>query len=160
MRILVAYESRGGHTKATAEAIAGIASTGRGEVEVRSIRGLPQWEVLGHDLVFLGTWVDGFVVAGVRPARLMRLWVDDLPDLQGTNVALFCSYAVNPRGMLDGFQGMLASKGGKVLTTQAFPRRHPDQEARGFVNRAFALARADAAGRQGWLAGPALRPRV
>jgi len=79
MRILVAYESRGGHTKATAEAIAGIASTGRGEVEVRSIRGLPQWEVLGHDLVFLGTWVDGFVVAGVRPADPARAGVGSRP---------------------------------------------------------------------------------
>jgi flavodoxin len=113
MRILVAYESRGGHTKATAEAIAGIASAGSGEVEVRSIRGLPQWEVLGHDLVFLGTWVDGFVVAGVRPARLMQLWVDDLPDLRGTNVALFCSYAVNPRGMLDGFRACSRPRGGR-----------------------------------------------
>ena len=108
----------------------------------------------------MGTWVDGLVLAGVRPARRMRLWVEDLPDLQGTNVALFCSYAVNPREMLADFRGMLTSKGANVLATQAFPRRRPDQEARGFVNRAFALARAASARRQGWLPGQELHPRA
>lgn len=132
-RVLVAYESSGGRTAAIAGTIAaGLRGTGA------VVRAVPLAHVgiddlATTDLLVLGTWVEGFVVAKVGPAHPMRAWLAGLPRLPGTRVATFCTYAVNPRGTLAAMREELVSRGMNVVGEVAFgPGAGADREAAWF----------------------------
>ncbi len=143
MRFLIAYESRGGRTRAAAEAIAAAARAGGHEADVRPLAGTDA-DALGRaDVVFVGTWVEGFLVVGVGPARAAREWMARLPALSGKPAAVFCTYALNPRGTLSALQADLERKGARVLARRAFHRRHPDEGAGALVREVLARLSTD-----------------
>lgn len=121
-RVLVAYESRGGRTARAARLIAeGLRPTG---AVVRTVplsqAGIA--ELTATDLLIVGTWVEGFVVAGVRAAHATRAWLAELPRIPGLRTAAFCTFAVAPAGALTAVRQALEDRGAVVLSEGAFGR--------------------------------------
>jgi len=134
MKVLVLYLSQTGKTEAAAEGIAEAAQKLGHEVDVKSVGKVSQADVDGADLLFIGTWVQGLILFGVKPAKA-DLWVPNLPSLDGKPVGVFCTYAFNPRGSLDKLSDMLRGRGANPVTQQAFHRNKLTEGADYFVNR-------------------------
>ena len=135
-RVLVCYASVGGTTARAAQEIAdGFAERGL-VATVLPIEKVGARELAGADALVMGTWVEGFVVAGVGPAKTMRAWLARLPRLGATPVALFCTYAVAPKNTLDAMRRAVEARGAVVVADAAFGR---GDAARAAAPRAFGL---------------------
>ena len=132
MKVLVLYQSRSGHTRDAAEAIAQAARDMNNETVVKSIIEVQKADVEKADALFIGTWIQGFILFGTKPAGA-ELWVPALPSLEGKPVGIFCTYAFNPRGSLQKLGAMLAARGAKILGQRAFHRSRPTEGAAAFV---------------------------
>ncbi len=136
-RVLVCYESLGGKTAKAAEALADRLSVDGDEVRVLPIRKVGRTELAASDLVVVGTWVEGLLVAGVRPAKAMRAWLAGLPRLGGKQFALFCTYALAPKGTIPAMRRALEAKGAVVVAQAAFGPRELADTAAAFGPAAF-----------------------
>ncbi|MAS38007.1 MAG: hypothetical protein CL610_28690 [Anaerolineaceae bacterium] len=132
MNILVLYQSRKGHTRQAAEAIATAARSQNHNVVVKSVIEVRKVDVEAADVLFVGTWVHGLILFGVRPAEA-ELWVPALPALAGKPTGIFCTYAFNPRGSLTIMADLLTARGAKVTAQRAFHRSRPGHGADVFV---------------------------
>ena len=132
MNVLVLYQSRSGHTRDAAEAIAQAARDLNYKVNVKSVSEVRKADVENADALFVGTWVQGLILFGVKPAGA-ELWVPTLPSLEGKRVGVFCTYAFNPRGSLRALGAMLAARGATILGQRAFHRSRPGDGAEPFV---------------------------
>jgi flavodoxin len=139
MNVLVLYQSRSGHTRDAAEAIAQAARNLNHEVVVESVIEVRAADVANADVLFIGTWVQGFILFGVKPAGA-DLWVPALPSLEGKAVGVFCTYAFSPRGSLRALGAMLEARGATILGQHAFHRRRPRDGAELFAQRIAQLA--------------------
>jgi NADPH-dependent glutamate synthase beta subunit-like oxidoreductase len=119
-RVLVAYESRGGRTARAARLVADRLR-GTGAV-VRAVPLSQAWlaELTDTDLLVVGTWVEGLVLARVRAARATRAWLADLPRLAGLRTATFCTFAVSPAASLAGMRQALEERGAVVVAEGTF----------------------------------------
>lgn len=122
-RVLVGYASAGGRTARAAQAIASGFSARGDQVRTLPITKIGASELAAADLLVLGSWVEGFVVAGVRPAKAMRTWLAQSPRLGGKPVGIFATFAVAPKGALDDMRLAVEVKGGVVVTDTAFGPR-------------------------------------
>lgn len=137
--ILVAFESRSGHTEALAHELAGGFTQSGARVSTRRLSDIGLAEIAAADLVVLGTWVEGFVVAGVGPARAARAAIDRFPQLGATKLATFCSYGVAPGATLAKLRRMLEAKGGHVAAEHAFgPRERSGPSSANFASEVLA----------------------
>jgi len=119
-RVLVCYASVGGKTARAARDIAdGFAQRGL-VATVLPIAKVGARELASADLVVIGTWVDGFVIAGVGPAKSMSTWLARLPRLGAKPVALFCTYAVAPKDTLRSMRTAVEAVGAIVVAKAAF----------------------------------------
>lgn len=132
MNVLVLYQSRNGHTLEAAEAIAQAARDLKYEVVLKSVIEVSKADIERADKLFVGTWVSGMILFGVKPAGA-ELWVPALPSFEGKPVGIFCTYAFNPRSSLDALAAMLEAKGATVVGQHAFHRSHTDEGAAQFV---------------------------
>ncbi len=137
--ILMAYESLGGHTKALAGEIAQALYQSGARVSTRRLSDIGLEEIAASDLVVIGTWVEGFVIAGVGPARAARTAIANFPVLGATQLATFCSYGVAPGGTLGKMERMLEAKGGHVVAERAFgPRERSGSSPAEFASEILA----------------------
>jgi flavodoxin len=132
MNVLVLYQSRKGHTRSAAEAIARAAHTLNHNVNIKSIIEVRPTDVENANVLFIGTWIQGFILFGVKPAGA-ELWVQSLPSLAGKSVGIFCTYAFNPRGSLQSLGVMLEAHGATLVGQRAFHQNHPGDGAEMFV---------------------------
>jgi flavodoxin len=140
MKVLVTYESRGGRTLTAAEAIAEAIRAAGHTVAVKPLAEVARDDLLDQDLLFAGTWVEGFFLFGVGPARAALQLLKALPPLGGKSAAVFCTYAFNPRGTLGVLRALLEANGARVVGQKAFNRRHPGQGADVFVRGVLGAA--------------------
>jgi flavodoxin len=140
MNVLVLYQSRSGHTRDAAEAIAQATRNLNHEAVVKSVIQVRAADVENADVLFVGTWVQGFILFGVRPAGA-DLWVPALPSLEGKAIGVFCTYAFGPRGSLRALGAMLEARGATILGQHAFHRRRPRHGAELFAQRIMQLAK-------------------
>ncbi len=141
-RILIAYASAGGTTAALSQAIADGLGLAGARVSVKPVCQVGAKDLAAADAIVLGTWVEGLVVAKVRPAKAMRDWLASTPNLGAKPVATFCTFAVNPRGASDELGELVARAGGTVVTSEVFgphdrgdgARLHPTKPE-AFANR-------------------------
>ncbi len=122
-RVLVCFESQGGRTASLARAISEALEEGSRSVRCLPIAKVGPSELAAADVLVVGTWVEGLVVAKVRPARAMRNWLEALPPLAGRSVAIFCSYAIAPKGALAEVRRAIGARGGEVLIEASFGTR-------------------------------------
>ena len=87
MRVLIAYDSRKGTTRAVAERIALIAQGSTADVTVSHVGAISPSEAAGADVLFLGAWTHGMFVIGVGPSDGAVQWASGLPSLDGTLAA-------------------------------------------------------------------------
>jgi glutamate synthase (NADPH) small chain len=128
-RVLVGYESRAGRTAHAAGLIArALRETGT-VVRAVPLAQIGVDELMNTDLLVLGTWVEGFVVAGVGPARAARDWLASLPRLAGLRTATFCTYSISPRQTLPAIRRELERRGMITVAEGAFGPRARDIEA-------------------------------
>ncbi|MFI5035638.1 MAG: FAD-dependent oxidoreductase, partial [Acidimicrobiales bacterium] len=136
-RVLVCYESVGGTTANAARQIAdGYAQHGL-MARVLPISKVGAAELAGADAVVIGSWVEGFVVAGVGPAKAMRTWLAELPRIGGKPVSIFCTFAVAPKGTLGAMRRVLEEKGAVVVAQAAFGPKELGPRAGVFGPTAF-----------------------
>jgi menaquinone-dependent protoporphyrinogen IX oxidase len=124
MKVLVAYDSRKGTTRAVAEWIARVATGWTPRVEVHPVGGVRPEEAAEADVLFLGGWVRGLLVVGVGPSGGASSWARALPSLEGKLAAVFCTYDVNPRQTLPILAAELRDKGAEVVAGHASRRRN------------------------------------
>ena len=141
-QVLVAYESRGGRTARAAGLIAGNLRDTGAVVRAVPLGQIGVADLLETDLLIIGTWVEGFVVAGVGPARATRDWLAALPRLAGLRTATFCTYAVAPKGTLPAMREALEHRGMTVMAEAAFGSRSRGiaADTAQFADRLLALA--------------------
>ena len=141
-RVLVAYESRGGRTAEAARIIARALRPTGAVVRAVPLSQVGIAELSETDLLIVGTWVEGLVVARVQPAEATRQWLAGLPRLPGLRTAVFCTYGAAPRGALKELQAGLEDHGAQVLNQDAFgPRQsHIKAGAARFAARLVELA--------------------
>ncbi len=121
MKVVVLFESRTGNTEKAAEYIAAALERVGAEVILAPAAWPPLDDLAEADLVFIGTWVDGAIIAGHRPGgmpvlrRLPMLW--DIP------VAAFMTYAVHAGRADRKFARYLErDKGARVVATALLHR--------------------------------------
>ena len=124
MKVLVAYDSRKGTTRAVAERIALIAQGSTADVTVSHVGAIAPGDAAGVDVLFLGAWTHGMFVVGVGPSDGAVRWAGGLPPLEGMLGAVFCTYDLNPRGTLTALASLLAAKGVLVAGSHASKRRN------------------------------------
>ena len=128
-RVLVCYASEGGRTAAIAKSV-GVRLADRGvRVTLKAVAEVGPMDVAHADALVVGSWVEGLVVARVRPAPAMRDWMSSVVRLGGRPVGVFCTYAVNPRGALSQMRTALEARGAHVVAEAAIGRRVSDVEA-------------------------------
>jgi flavodoxin len=132
MNVLVLYQSRNGHTREAADGIADAARRLNHNATIQAVSQVRAADIEAADVVFVGTWVQGYILFGVKPAGA-TLWVPALPSLNGKPVGLFCTYLFNPRGSLKTLGAMLEARGATVRGQHAFHRARPHQGAEAFV---------------------------
>lgn len=132
MKVLVLYQSRGGHTRQAAEAITTAMRGMNADVKIKSVIEVSPADVAWADLLFVGTWVHGLILFGVRPAGA-DLWAPSLPSLAGKPVGVFCTYRFNPRSSLDKLSELLVARGATVVGQHAFHNSEPGRGAENFV---------------------------
>ncbi len=128
MNVLVIYESRGGHTRRAAEALGAAVRAQGTDAVVKAMSDVTASDVAQCDALAVGTWVEGFLVVGVGPAKAALAGVARLPALDGKRAVVFCTYGLNPRGTLDTLRRALEAKGATVVAEAASSRAHPDRE--------------------------------
>lgn len=140
MNVLVLYQSRNGHTQEAAEAIAEAARKLNHETIVKAVSQVRTSDIENTDVLFIGTWVQGFILFGVKPAGA-SLWVPGLPSLEGKTVGVFCTYAFNPRGSLRTLAAMLETRGATIAGQHAFHRRRTHDGADQFAQKVVQSAK-------------------
>ena len=132
MNVLILFNSRQGHTRAAAEAML-EAVRGQGhDATIKAVSQVRASDIEQADLLFIGTWVEGFILFGTKPAKA-ALWVPALPSLQGKPVAIFCTYLFHPRSSLKMLGAMLEGRGATIVGQQAFRRNRAVQDTAPFV---------------------------
>jgi len=119
-RVLVAYESRGGRTADAARLVANRLRETGAVVRAVPLAQVGPADLTETDLLIVGTWVEGFVVARVGAARAARAWLAGLPRLAGLRTATFCTFAISPRGTLAEMRRALEGRGAVVMAEGAF----------------------------------------
>ncbi|MEY2590766.1 MAG: flavodoxin [Acidimicrobiaceae bacterium] len=131
MKAVVLFESLTGNTRRAAELIGGALQARDVEVTVRPIDAFDYHEVAVADVVVIGTWVDGLIVAGQRPGRVGKL--RKLPVLDRKPVAAFVTYAINPGKALDKTVRVLEGRGADVIAKHQFRRDRIERDVPVFV---------------------------
>lgn len=138
MKVLVGYESRGGRTRRAATAIADACRADGHDVSLMPLAQVGRSEVDQCDVAALGSWVEGYIVFGVKPAQAATRWLDQAPPLGGRPVGVFVTYAVHPRGSLAALRRGVEAHGGTVVAEHASRRQHPEAGAADFAHRLLA----------------------
>jgi len=138
MRVLVAYESRGGRTRRAASAIADACRADGHDVTLLPVADVGRDEVEQCDVAAIGSWVEGFILFAVKPARAATRWLDQAPSFAGKPVGVFVTYAVNPRGSLGLLRRAVEARGGKVTAEHSGRRKNPEAGAEDFAHRLLA----------------------
>ena len=140
MQVLVAYESRGGRTRRAAEAVADAVRARGSDATLKALSEVTPQDIEHADAVAVGSWVQGFIVVKVGPAKAALDAVGRLPAMGGKPAAVFCTYAASPRATLAILRRSLEAKGAKVVTENASHRSHPDRGAAELAERLCASA--------------------
>jgi hypothetical protein len=83
------------------------------------------------DVVIIGTWTDGLLIVGQKPARKKKL--RELPRLDGKPCFVFCTYAIHPGKTLEKLTSLVAELGGNVLGGLTVRRDHVASDIADFV---------------------------
>ncbi len=131
MKVAIVYESRSGNTQRAAEMIGATLQDLGHEVGVwRSTKANLEF-LTDADMVFVGTWTDGIVIAGHRPGDAGRLL--KLPGIWGKPTAGFLTYAIHAGKVVDALGDVVKLRGGDWIGGRAFRRDKLPEGIAGYV---------------------------
>ncbi len=129
MKVVVLYQSRTGKTKHCAELIGRAAlAAGAESAGMWPVTNVDHQALAEADLVFVGTWVGGIVIAGHHPGDTGKL--AKMPAIFDKKVAAFMTYEFHAGSVLSKFSGWLTrQKGADVIAARQFRNAKLDEEA-------------------------------
>jgi sulfite reductase alpha subunit-like flavoprotein len=133
MNAAIIYESLTGNTKKTAFFIAQELTKAGVTASVSPITNIDYQALELADLVIVGTWTDGLIVAGQRPGRAGRL--RKLPALDRKRCLVYVTYAIDQGKTLQKLTTIMQERGATVLGGMAIKRNDLEGGARDFVAR-------------------------
>ena len=133
MEAVIVYDSVTGNTRRAASLIADALGRAGIGATVFPVTAYNPDAIAAADLVVVGSWTDGLIVAGQRPGRKKRF--RGLPDLTGKRAAVFCTYAVNPGRTLAKLTAVVEDLGADVLGGMALHRHHLAEQSDELVER-------------------------
>jgi hypothetical protein len=133
MNAIVIYESLTGNTRRAGLYIAAELTQAGVETVACPITEVNLQALSDADLVVVGSWTDGIIIAGQRPGRAGRLM--KMPVIDGKKAAVYCTFAVNPGKTLDKLAKIVERRGGDVIGGVALRRDKLGSGARDFVDR-------------------------
>ena len=143
MKVAVLYESRTGNTARVAEMIGAAAEELGAETGVWPTGKVNLDFLADADLVFVGTWTDGVIIAGHRPGDSRRLKA--MPGLWGRPTAGFVTYAIHAGNVIEKLERVVTDRGGEWLGGRMFKRGRLAEGLGTFVTAAFDAVGADVA---------------
>jgi len=132
-RVVVVVDSPGGRTRSVAEALGGAFADAGAAVSVYRVQDAAPAVIVDADLLVVGTWTEGLVVANVGPSRAIRRWIAALPPLDGVRAVTFCTYGVAPKGTIAIMRRELGLRGARVVADAAFGPRGLGARAEAFA---------------------------
>ena len=139
MKVAVIYESRTGNTASAAATIGADLEELGHEVGVWPTDKVNLDFLADADMVFLGTWTDGLIIAGHRPGGSGHLL--DLPGIWGKPTAGFVTYAIHAGKVINKLADVVAILGGEWVGGRAFRRDDIPDGIAGFVVAAVDAAK-------------------
>jgi len=133
MRAVIIYNSLTGTTMKAAHRIASELAALRVEATPVAISDVDEATVADADLVIVGTWTDGIIVVGQKPAGRRKL--RGLPSLAGKRAVVYCTYAVDPGQTLSKLVADVEGLGAEVIGGFAIARHSLESDIREFVDR-------------------------
>lgn len=130
---VVIFESLTGNTREAAHLIAAELNASGVDTTVCPVDAVDLTALAAADLVVVGSWVDGIVIAGQRPGRAGRL--RKMPVIDGKKAAVYCTYAINPGRTLTKLSDIVTERGGEVIGGVAIHRKRLAEGAKDFVDR-------------------------
>lgn len=140
MDAVIIYETLTGNTEQAARLVATELYRYSVDCRIYKIDAVDEEQVAKADLVLIGSWTDGALIALQRPGRAGK-FKHLLPDLTGKRCVTFCTYAINPGKTVDKLGKAVAEHGGEVLGGFAMHRKHLKEQAADFVERTIAAVR-------------------
>ena len=138
MDAIIIYESLTGTTHRAAQLIGDGLYDRQIGAQLFNIKAVDPAAVAEADLVIIGTWTDGLLVVGQKPARSKR--IKALPDLTGKQCLVYCTYAIHPGKTIRKMTKIVEGLGGQVLGGMTIRRDHLEDDAAAFVAGAMAAA--------------------
>jgi hypothetical protein len=139
MNAVVIYESLTGHTRYAASRIADRLAEQHVATTLCHVLAVDLAALAAAELIVVGSWTDGIIIAGQRPGRAGRL--AKIPYVVGKKCAVFCTYAVNPGHTVDKMTRIMESRGAEVIGGMALHRNDLDRGTEDFVERVLNAVR-------------------
>ncbi len=133
MKAVIIFNSLTGTTEKAAYRIASEMRALRIEATPVAIGDVDQAAVDEADLVVVGTWTDGIVILGQKPAGARKL--KGLPRMDGKRAVVYCTYAVDPGQTLDKLVALVEALGADVIGGFALARHDLEADVAEFVDR-------------------------
>ena len=125
----IVYESRRGRARRAAEAVAENAAAHGVPSLLRSISSAVPNDILEAPALIAGCWAKIDTPGGGEPVRTMAKWIENLPELHGKPIGLFCTYTFFPHTFADTatrtaealslLGRAIEEKGGKVVSSHS-----------------------------------------
>ncbi|NOH13886.1 MAG: hypothetical protein HND51_19765 [Chloroflexi bacterium] len=133
MHIAIVYDSSTGKTRKAAETMSTILEGHGHQCKVQSAYDADPAEVAKADLILLGGWVKGLFVIRQHPSDGAMWFIDQLGDMAGTKVALFCTYMLAAGSTLDQMVQPLEGKGAEIIGRFKYRGSEPDRAFASFA---------------------------
>lgn len=133
MKGIVIYESLTGNTAKAGWAIAEELTAAGVETVACSTKLVDMQALSEADIVVIGTWTDGLILAGQRPGGVGRISL--LPVIDGKKTAVFCTYAIKAGRTLEKLEGVVSRLGGDVIGGATIRRDRIESSSADFVDR-------------------------
>ena len=131
MDAVIIYESMTGTTRRAAHLIGDGFYDHRIGAQIFPTTGVTAEAITDADLVVIGTWTDGALVIGQRPAKAKKL--RNLPNLTGKRCLVYCTYAIHPGKTIEKLTALVEDLGGEVLGGMTIRRDHLAEDVADFV---------------------------
>ena len=107
------------------------------QCQIQSVREADPAEVSEADLVCIGAWVKGLFIIRQHPSERSMWFINQLVDLSGKKVVVFCTYKLAAGSTLSQMSKALEGKGANVV--EQFKYRGPEPNS-SFASFASSLA--------------------
>lgn len=140
MNAVVIYESLTGNTRRAGELIAAQLRAAGWSAVACPVTAVDYQAVSAAELVVIGTWTDGLIIAGQRPGRAGR--IRRLPVLTGKRAAVYCTYAIDAGRTLEKLAAIVEGLGAEMVGGMSIRRDKIDGGVADFVGRLLAVVAA------------------